>query len=77
MKSLSRGTDFSHLTSLPGFVLGKLVLYDEISNKLCDLSLLLCAHSLSPKALGAGGGGQCGKKNLLHCALSLSPKAEL
>jgi hypothetical protein len=50
IKCLSRGTVSSHPTSLSGFVLGKVILYAEISNKFCDLSLLHCAHSLSLKA---------------------------
>jgi hypothetical protein len=37
--------------------------FSLISNKFCDLSLL------------PWGGGQCGKKYLLHCAPSLSPQS--
>jgi hypothetical protein len=41
-----------------------------ISNKFCDLSLLILGG-------GGGGWGQCGKIFTALCSLSVSPKAEL
>jgi hypothetical protein len=58
---------FLHQKNDKIFYVAECYIFLLISNKFCDLSLL---H-------WAGGGGQCGKKNLLHCAPSLSPKAEL